>query len=102
MLARGMSRDQHLYMFDEPTVGIDVQAKLEVYNFIKGLAESGNAVVIVSSEMAEVIHLSHRVCVMHEGRQVRELGGSGITEEAILGSIFHQHDASMPVEGAAA
>lgn len=99
MLARAMSRDLHLYMFDEPTVGIDVQAKLEVYTFIKEIVEAGNAVVIASSEMAEVIHLSHRVCVMHEGRQVRELEGNGITEEAILSSIFRQHTGTpAPVE----
>jgi ribose transport system ATP-binding protein len=86
-------------MFDEPTVGIDVQAKLEVYNFIKELVDAGNAVIIASSEMAEVIHLSHRVCVMDEGRQVRELAGIGITEEAILQSIFHQVDLiSAPVK----
>lgn len=92
MLARGLSRDFHLYMFDEPTVGIDVQAKVEVYNFIKEVVEAGNAVIVVSSEMAEVIHLSHRVLVMHEGRQVCELDGAGITEDAILSSIFHQRE----------
>jgi ribose transport system ATP-binding protein len=88
MLARGISRDFEVYLFDEPTVGVDVQAKLEIYGLIKSLAESGKAVVIASSELAEVLHLSHRLLVMREGEIVGELEGAGAREETVLSLFF--------------
>jgi ribose transport system ATP-binding protein len=88
LLARGLSRELDVYLFDEPTVGVDVQAKIEIYNFIKELAEAGKAVVVVSSDMAEVIHISHRLCVMREGRIVAELEGGDVSEEALLSLFF--------------
>ena len=56
-----------MFLFDEPTIGIDVGAKIEVYNFMKTLVEAGAAIVLVSSELPEVLHLSNRVYVMHHG-----------------------------------
>ena len=88
MLARGLTRDIRVYLFDEPTVGIDVGAKTEVYSVIKDLAESGAAVVVISSELPEVIHLSHRVHVMHRSYLVAELAGDEITESAVLSYFF--------------
>jgi ribose transport system ATP-binding protein len=88
LLARGLSRDLDVYLFDEPTVGVDVQAKVEIYNFIKELTEAGKAVVVVSSDMAEVIHISHRLLVMREGRIVSELESGHISEEALLSTFF--------------
>ena len=75
MLARGLTRDFQVFLFDEPTIGIDVGAKIEVYNFMKALVEAGAAIVLVSSELPEVLHLSNRVYVMHHGRMVAELMG---------------------------
>ena len=89
MVARGMSRDFDVFLFDEPTVGVDVQAKLEIYSFIKALTESGKAVVVCSSELAEVLHLSHRLAVMREGRIVGELEADAATEDAVLSLFFH-------------
>jgi ribose transport system ATP-binding protein len=88
MLARGLTRDFGIYLFDEPTVGIDVAAKVEVYEFIKSLVDGGAAVILVSSELPEVLHLSARVYVMHLGRMVAELSGSDITEQNVLAQFF--------------
>jgi len=88
MLARGLTRDFRVFLFDEPTVGIDVGAKVEVYNFMKALVEGGAAVVLVSSELPEVLNLSNRVYVMHNGRFVADLTGSEITEQNVLACFF--------------
>ena len=88
LLARGLSRDLDIYLFDEPTVGVDVQAKVEIYNFIKELTEAGKAVVVCSSDMAEIIHISHRLLVMRNGEIVAELEGDNISEAALLSAFF--------------
>jgi ribose transport system ATP-binding protein len=88
MLARGLTRDFHVFLFDEPTVGIDVGAKVEVYDFMKTLVEDGAAIVLVSSELPEVLHLSNRMYVMHHGRLVAELNGGEITEHNVLAYFF--------------
>jgi ribose transport system ATP-binding protein len=90
MLARGLTRDFGVFLFDEPTVGVDVGAKLEVYEFMKALVEAGAAIVLVSSELPEVLHLSSRVYVMHQGRMVAELTGSEITEQNVLARFFQE------------
>ncbi|MBB4291794.1 ribose transport system ATP-binding protein [Rhizobium leguminosarum] len=100
LLSRGLSRELDIYLFDEPTVGVDVQAKVEIYNFIKELTEAGKAVVVCSSDMAEVIHISHRLLVMRSGRIVAEMEGDDISEEALLTSFF-DHPVNRPhaIEG---
>lgn len=91
MLGRALTRDLSVFLFDEPTVGIDVAAKLEVYEFMRDLAEAGAAVVIVSSELPEVLNLSNRLYVMHHGRIVAELSGDRKTEQNVLASFFKEH-----------
>ncbi|MBV9750339.1 MAG: sugar ABC transporter ATP-binding protein, partial [Acetobacteraceae bacterium] len=88
VLARAMTRDLDVFLFDEPTVGIDVGAKAEVYELIKDLAERGAAVVVVSSELPEVMNLSHRLYVMHRARVVAELQGAEISEQRVLAHFF--------------
>jgi ribose transport system ATP-binding protein len=88
MLARGLTRDFKVFLFDEPTIGIDVGAKIEVYNFMRVLVEAGAAIVLVSSELPEVLHLSNRLYVMHHGRMVTELAGKDITEQNVLAWFF--------------
>jgi ribose transport system ATP-binding protein len=88
VLARGMTRNLSVFLFDEPTVGIDVGAKFEVYELIRELAEGGAAIVLVSSELPEVMHLSHRLYVMHRARIVAELQGADISEQRILSHFF--------------
>jgi ribose transport system ATP-binding protein len=88
MLGRALTRDLSIFLFDEPTVGIDVGAKLEVYEFMKQLVEAGAAVVVVSSELPEILALSNRLYVMHHGRMVAELEGEEKTEGNVLASFF--------------
>ncbi len=88
MLARGLTRETRVFLFDEPTVGIDVGAKVEVYELMKQLVEAGAAIVLVSSELPEVLHLSNRVYVMHRAHMVAELAGDDISEQNVLASFF--------------
>jgi len=99
MLARGLTRETDVFLFDEPTVGIDVGAKVEVYELMKALVENGAAIVLVSSELPEVLHLSNRLYVMHRARLVRELIGAAINEQAVL-SCFFQEQAQQAVAAA--
>ncbi len=95
MLARGLTRDFSVFLFDEPTVGIDVGAKVEVYEFMKTLVEAGAAIVLVSSELPEVLNLSNRVYVMHHGSMVAELKDAEITEQNVLTQFF-LHSSANP------
>ena len=88
MLARGLLKDFDVYLFDEPTVGIDVNAKRDVYALIKQLAEAGATVILSTSELPELTHLATRIYVMHEGRVMAELGPGEITEKSILSHYF--------------
>ena len=88
MLGRGLMRDVDVFLFDEPTVGIDVGAKVEVYQFMKRLVEQGATIVLVSSELPEVLNLASRVFVMHQGRMVAELEGDAISEQNVLAHFF--------------
>jgi ribose transport system ATP-binding protein len=91
MLGRALTRDLQVFLFDEPSVGIDVGAKLEVYEFMKQLVEAGAAVIVVSSELPEVLALSNRLYVMHHGRIAAELAGAEKTEQNVLASFFREH-----------
>lgn len=94
MLGRGLTRDFDVFIFDEPTVGIDVGAKVEVYDMIRKLTEAGAAVLLISSELPEVIGLASRVFVIHRGQVAAELTGAQVTEEAILRGFFIESGAS--------
>lgn len=95
MLARGLARDFNVFLFDEPTVGIDVGAKAEIYELMKELTESGAAVVVVSSDLAEVIHLSNRVYVMRGNKVSGRLEGKHITEAEVLRHFFGSEERGM-------
>jgi len=88
MLARGLMTPFDVYLFDEPTVGIDVGAKADVYTLIKALVEGGACVIVSTSELPELINLASRIYVMHEGRLVAELGEEDKTEQQILSHYF--------------
>jgi ribose transport system ATP-binding protein len=75
-------------ILDEPTRGVDIGAKSEIYRLIDELAKRGIAILLISSELAEVVGVCDRVLVMREGRIVGEVGGSSgvaITQENIIG-----------------
>jgi ribose transport system ATP-binding protein len=88
LLARGLTRGIKVFLFDEPTVGVDVGAKAEVYELMKALVSTGVAIVLVSSELLEVMNLSHRLYAMHRSRMVAELTGDDINEPEVLSYFF--------------
>lgn len=84
LLARWLLKNPDILFLDEPTRGIDVGAKSEFYNLIFELANQGKAVIVVSSEMAEILGLCDRIMVMHEGRISGELSREEATQEKIM------------------
>lgn len=84
ILARWLALDPDLLILDEPTHGIDVGAKYEIYRMIRQLAAKGKSVIIVSGEMEELIALCDKIHVIHEGRLAGVLDASEATEEAIM------------------
>ncbi len=88
LFGKGLAMQAELYVFDEPTVGVDVGTRSALYGLIKQLCEAGAAVVIVSSDLPEVLNLCHRACVLRAGRVVGELRGTALTESAVLNLFF--------------
>jgi ribose transport system ATP-binding protein len=88
VLGRGLARDIRVFIFAEPTTGVDVGAKVEIYAFMKELCERGAAVLLISSDLPEILHLASRAYVMHRGRVRAELVGPALTEEAVLSHFF--------------
>ena len=84
VIAKWLLRDCDILIFDEPTRGIDIGAKAEIYKLLHQLAEDGKAIVVISSELPEVLRLSHRILVMCEGRVTGELDGPTATQESIM------------------
>lgn len=84
LLARWFARKPRLLIVDEPTRGVDVGARADIYQVLRTFAESGVALLIVSSDLPEVLALAHRIVVMSEGRTVGEMDASVATETAIL------------------
>lgn len=84
LLAKIMEANPKIVIIDEPTRGIDVGTKQQIYHFIAVLASEGVSVVVISSEMPEIIGISHRVVVMREGRIAGELTGNEINENEIV------------------
>ena len=84
VLAKWLSMDPKVIILDEPTRGIDVGAKAEIYRLMRSLAESGAVVLMISSDMEEILHVSNRVAVMHEGRLTGVLERADCTEENIM------------------
>ncbi|WP_022705569.1 sugar ABC transporter ATP-binding protein [Pseudorhodobacter ferrugineus] len=85
VIAKWLLRDCDILIFDEPTRGIDVGAKAEIYRLLQSLAASGKAVIVISAELPEVLRLSHRIAVMCEGRLTGILpGGPATSQEDIM------------------
>lgn len=87
LLARWLATDPRLLILDEPTRGIDVGAKGEIQRLIRKLADEGLAVLMISSELEEVVEGAGRVFVLREGRTVAELDGDTITEQHVLDAM---------------
>jgi ABC-type sugar transport system ATPase subunit len=84
LLARLLASEPNLLILDEPTRGIDVRTKQEIHQDIRGLAEQGMAILVISSELPELLALADRVYVLHEGRLSATLSGTDMTERAVL------------------
>ncbi len=84
VLGKWLMVDSQFMIFDEPTRGIDVNAKSEIYGIIVGLARAGKSILLISSDMPELIALSDRVLVMRKGRVAGEIRGEDISEQEII------------------
>jgi ribose transport system ATP-binding protein len=84
VLAKWLLADAQVFLLDEPTRGIDVGSKAEIYDLIRRLAERGAAILLISSELEEILHLADRVLVMHRGSIAGELRREEATEESIM------------------
>jgi ribose transport system ATP-binding protein len=84
VIAKWLSRDCDILFFDEPTRGIDVGAKSEIYKLLRALADQGKAIVMISSELPEILRMSDRIVVMCEGRITGELSPEEASQERIM------------------
>lgn len=84
VFAKWLSAGSNVYIFDEPTRGIDVGAKTEIYGIINDLVEKGNAVIVISSELPEILGVCDRIVIFHEGSLVKTLERKDATQEKIM------------------
>ena len=84
IIARWLMKDSDIFIFDEPTRGIDIGAKSEIYDLIEELAANGKSIIMISSELSEIQRLSDRVVVMCEGRITNEIDIKDATQEEIM------------------
>ena len=84
ILAKWLSTDADILIMDEPTKGIDIGAKAEIYKLMEDIVASGKSIIMVSSEMTEVVGMSDRMLIMREGKLVGELEREEFEEERII------------------
>jgi ribose transport system ATP-binding protein len=84
VIAKWLTADTDILIFDEPTRGIDVGAKSEIYKLLNDLARQGKSIIMISSELPEILRMSHRILVMCEGRITGELSSAEATQEGIM------------------
>jgi len=103
VLAKWLIAGPEVLLFDEPTRGIDVGAKAEIYSLLRQLADSGKAIMMISSEIPEVLHLSDRILVIRRGRVLGDLSARDASEERILALAYQgatphpETDATSPL-----
>ncbi len=101
VLAKWLATKPRVLILDEPTRGIDIGAKVEVHRIVGELAASGLAIVLISSDLPEVLAMSDRILVLHEGRLSAELEGTGATQEHVMFAATGQdaagHDVVAPI-----
>ena len=84
VLAKWLASDASILIFDEPTRGIDVGAKWEIYNLMNALCQKGMSIIMISSEMEELLGMSDRIVVLYEGRQMGTLEKKDFSQETVL------------------
>jgi ribose transport system ATP-binding protein len=90
LLAKGLASNVKLFILDEPTVGVDVGTRVAIYEFIRDLCESGVAILLISSDLAEILHLTNRTYVMYRGELRAQLEGGQITQDRVLADFFER------------
>lgn len=84
VIAKALAADPDILIFDEPTRGIDIGARHEIYNLMNELAEQGKGILMVSSDMEELLGMSERLIILHEGRQTGEISRDEFSQETVL------------------
>lgn len=84
VVAKALNVEPDILILDEPTRGIDVNAKHEIYELIRRLADSGKSIILISSELPEVLKMSDRILIMYEGRMTGELDGKEAVEDSVM------------------
>jgi ribose transport system ATP-binding protein len=98
VLARWLLHECRVLLLDEPTRGVDISTKAEIYRIVNELANAGFGVLVVSSELEELVHLCTRILVMREGEIVAEVEGEAATERELLRHAVAPTDAPVLVE----
>jgi ribose transport system ATP-binding protein len=91
VLAKWLALKPRVLILDEPTRGVDVGGKAEIYHIINQLAEQGVAILMISSELPEVLAMSDRILVMHEGHATALLEAHGATQETVMTAATGGH-----------
>ena len=92
LIGKALARDVKLFIFDEPTVGVDVGARMLIYKFIAELCEAGAGVILISSDLPEILNLAHRVYVMHRGVLQAEIPKEQLSEQSVLQYFFEREE----------
>jgi ribose transport system ATP-binding protein len=100
VIARWLVKNSDVLIFDEPTRGIDVGAKDEIYHLLNRLASDGKSIIMISSELPEVLRLSHRIVVMSEGRVTGIVSAGDATQETIMALATHPDDELQAIQEA--
>jgi len=93
LLAKGLVSTPKVFILDEPTVGVDVGTRVAIYEFIRDLCEGGAGILLISSDLPEILHLTHRTYVMYRGELRAELQGNQITQDQVLANFFERTQA---------
>jgi ribose transport system ATP-binding protein len=92
VIAKWLVKDCDILIFDEPTRGIDVGAKEEIYRLLNELAQQGKSIIMISSELPEILRMSHRIVVMSEGRVTGTLDAAEATQESVMHFATQRRD----------
>ena len=102
MLAKWLFRRSEVLIFDEPTRGIDVGARFEIYQLLWRLAAAGKGILIVSSDLPELMGICHRILVFSNGRITGDLPRTGFSQERILSGAYQEYVHGKPQAGSTA
>jgi ABC-type sugar transport system ATPase subunit len=87
MIARALTANSRVIIFNEPTRGIDIKAKVEIYRLLSDLAKEGTGIIFISQEVTEMIGMSDRVLIWRDGRIIRNLERDELSKERVLSLI---------------